>query len=246
MQIAERKKLVSSIKSTSADSTEKQDSSEQMDGLLPSPDFPSRNDESSVDVLNGSSLSVSNGNVAVREQLDAVPSSSSRPSDKNDEKQVVDLKKKIYNADPKDQLKGSSKTTYSDIIPDPKDQLEGSSKTKFSEVLPDPKDQLKGALKTKSSEILQDSKDQLKGSSKKDSSDFVPAFLSSKSSHSTVKEGKDGQPSEPTLKDDSDSVETAGVGVKPPPLAGVNVMNVIIVAAECAPWSKTGILLLNG
>ncbi|KAL6009131.1 Sucrose synthase [Asimina triloba] len=28
--------------------------------------------------------------------------------------------------------------------------------------------------------------------------------------------------------------------VKPPPLAGANVMNVILVAAECAPWSKTG------
>ncbi|KAK6155085.1 hypothetical protein DH2020_009333 [Rehmannia glutinosa] len=28
--------------------------------------------------------------------------------------------------------------------------------------------------------------------------------------------------------------------VKPPPLAGPNVMNIIMVAAECAPWSKTG------
>ncbi|XP_051140497.1 granule-bound starch synthase 2, chloroplastic/amyloplastic isoform X2 [Andrographis paniculata] len=28
--------------------------------------------------------------------------------------------------------------------------------------------------------------------------------------------------------------------IKPPPLAGVNVMNIILVAAECAPWYKTG------
>ncbi|XP_019157113.1 PREDICTED: granule-bound starch synthase 2, chloroplastic/amyloplastic [Ipomoea nil] len=28
--------------------------------------------------------------------------------------------------------------------------------------------------------------------------------------------------------------------LKPPPLAGTNVMNVILVCAECAPWSKTG------
>ncbi|XP_038903759.1 granule-bound starch synthase 2, chloroplastic/amyloplastic [Benincasa hispida] len=238
-QIAERKKLVSSIKSTSVDSKEEQDSNAQMDGLFPSPDFLSRNDESRFDVLNGSSLSVSNGSVAVKEQLDAVPSSSSRFSDKNDEKQVGDLKKNIYSADPKDQLKGSSKTKSSDILPDLKDQLKGSSKTKSSEVSPDPKDQLKGSSKTKSSVILQDSKDQLKGSSKKNSSDFVPAFLSSKSSYSTVKEGKD-PPNDPTLKVDSDAVETASVDVKPPPLAGANVMNVIIVAAECAPWSKTG------
>ncbi|KAL6520394.1 Sucrose synthase [Orobanche minor] len=27
---------------------------------------------------------------------------------------------------------------------------------------------------------------------------------------------------------------------KPPPLAGANVMNIILVAAECTPWSKTG------
>jgi starch synthase len=27
---------------------------------------------------------------------------------------------------------------------------------------------------------------------------------------------------------------------KPPPLAGPNVMNVVMVGAECAPWSKTG------
>ncbi len=28
-----------------------------------------------------------------------------------------------------------------------------------------------------------------------------------------------------------------------PPLAGPNVMNVIVVAAECAPWSKTGMII---
>lgn len=33
--------------------------------------------------------------------------------------------------------------------------------------------------------------------------------------------------------------------MKPPPLAGANVMNVIIVAAECAPWSKTGTPVLS-
>lgn len=33
-------------------------------------------------------------------------------------------------------------------------------------------------------------------------------------------------------------------GENPPPLAGPNVMNIILVAAECAPWSKTGNLTL--
>eukprot|EP01018_Ginkgo_biloba_P038499 Gb_33234 [translate_table: standard] len=43
--------------------------------------------------------------------------------------------------------------------------------------------------------------------------------------------------SEEDVKDD----EASGMAeAKPPPLAGPNVMNIIVVAAECAPWSKTG------
>ncbi|KAK7271796.1 hypothetical protein RJT34_27996 [Clitoria ternatea] len=37
---------------------------------------------------------------------------------------------------------------------------------------------------------------------------------------------------------ESNNVESEGE--KPPPLAGANAMNVILAAAECAPWSKTG------
>ncbi|RDX83390.1 hypothetical protein CR513_35688, partial [Mucuna pruriens] len=47
--------------------------------------------------------------------------------------------------------------------------------------------------------------------------------------------------SESILKEvanEADNVESEGE--KPPPLAGANAMNVILAAAECAPWSKTG------
>lgn len=40
--------------------------------------------------------------------------------------------------------------------------------------------------------------------------------------------------------DDEMDVAPEEENLKPPPLAGENVMNVILVAAECAPWSKTG------
>ena len=40
------------------------------------------------------------------------------------------------------------------------------------------------------------------------------------------------------VANEADNVE--GEGEKPPPLAGANVMNVILVAAECAPFVKTG------
>ncbi|GFQ02147.1 granule-bound starch synthase 2 chloroplastic/amyloplastic [Phtheirospermum japonicum] len=42
-------------------------------------------------------------------------------------------------------------------------------------------------------------------------------------------EGENGKIQDPTDED-----------VKPPPLAGPNVMNIILVSAECTPWSKTG------
>lgn len=41
----------------------------------------------------------------------------------------------------------------------------------------------------------------------------------------------------PESKDSEEELDDSG------PLAGVNVMNVIVVAAECAPWAKTGVCL---
>ncbi|TKY50254.1 Granule-bound starch synthase 2 [Spatholobus suberectus] len=47
--------------------------------------------------------------------------------------------------------------------------------------------------------------------------------------------------SESSLKEVANEAETVeSEGEKLPPLAGANVMNVILVAVECAPWSKTG------
>ncbi|KAM7278978.1 hypothetical protein ACFE04_006112 [Oxalis oulophora] len=46
----------------------------------------------------------------------------------------------------------------------------------------------------------------------------------------------DNKETEPRVVENEQLVEKA----KPPPLAGPNVMNVVLVAAECAPWSKTG------
>lgn len=65
--------------------------------------------------------------------------------------------------------------------------------------------------------------------------DFLPPFVSS-ISEITIPEDKKV---EEGLEVSDPAVEDA----EPPPLAGTNVMNVILVAAECAPWSKTGICL---
>ncbi|KAF5479163.1 hypothetical protein F2P56_000013 [Juglans regia] len=71
--------------------------------------------------------------------------------------------------------------------------------------------------------------------------DSLPSFLSSSYESSSEGDGNqeistktsltevDGEASDPVIED-----------IKPPPLAGANIMNVVLVAAECAPWSKTG------
>ncbi|PKI47889.1 hypothetical protein CRG98_031673, partial [Punica granatum] len=62
-------------------------------------------------------------------------------------------------------------------------------------------------------------------------------------SHGTPSPGRYEPPTEDATSSDSVKTDILPPFVsngKPPPLAGANVMNVILVAAECAPWIKTG------
>ncbi|KAL9233759.1 hypothetical protein vseg_008714 [Gypsophila vaccaria] len=69
----------------------------------------------------------------------------------------------------------------------------------------------------------------------------LPSFLSKNYKSSSFKKEKAQQIVEPTYQNRNDVVDDPkGEDVIPPPLAGSNVMNVILVAAECAPWVKTG------
>jgi starch synthase len=73
-------------------------------------------------------------------------------------------------------------------------------------------------------------------------SDKLPSFLSNTSEISTTNE-KQENVNEPILPEINNiENDPATEDILPPPLAGANVMNVIMVAAECAPWSKTGLL----
>ncbi|KAI4387796.1 hypothetical protein MLD38_000199 [Melastoma candidum] len=69
----------------------------------------------------------------------------------------------------------------------------------------------------------------------------LPPFVSSVSNaldkqDKRTEDSKVTSPQEDINKADNPSIEEE----KPPPLAGVNVMNIILIAAECVPWSKTG------
>ncbi|CAK9162915.1 unnamed protein product [Ilex paraguariensis] len=68
----------------------------------------------------------------------------------------------------------------------------------------------------------------------------LPSFLSSFSATSIIKDEQKEDFKESSLQEvTGEANDPANDNVKPPPLAGPNVMNVILVAAECAPWSKT-------
>ncbi|KAJ4832965.1 Sucrose synthase [Turnera subulata] len=74
-------------------------------------------------------------------------------------------------------------------------------------------------------------------SSEKSRSEKLPSFLTKPQEVSHVNDQSHEVLNELTLPFESDS-NTEGAAT--PPLAGANVMNVVLVAAECAPWKKTG------
>ncbi|KAI3799141.1 hypothetical protein L1987_34431 [Smallanthus sonchifolius] len=82
-----------------------------------------------------------------------------------------------------------------------------------------------------------DSKNKLQGATSEKATTYeLPPFVSDIST--TYKDSKDTNESAlHHVTDDADV--NIGEDVKSPPLAGPNVMNIILVAAECAPWSKT-------
>ncbi|KAM5581394.1 hypothetical protein ABKV19_010554 [Rosa sericea] len=81
-----------------------------------------------------------------------------------------------------------------------------------------------------------------KTSAKSEWSDSLPSFISTTVETSSLKDEEEHVDlKEPSLQEvNVGATDPTIEDVKPPPLAGPNVMNIILVAAECAPWSKTG------
>lgn len=151
-------------------------------------------------------------------------------------KQMKDSKEKAsFNRQTSKQLK-DSKEKPSFNITSPKQLKDSNEMVSFNI---DSSKQLKDSNEKASFTV--DSPKQLKDSKSKEAwSDKLPSFLSHTTEISSPKDEqqeKDLKFEELTSKETDANIEHA----KPPPLAGANVMNVILVAAECAPWSKTGI-----
>ncbi|OIT01157.1 granule-bound starch synthase 2, chloroplasticamyloplastic [Nicotiana attenuata] len=68
----------------------------------------------------------------------------------------------------------------------------------------------------------------------------VPSLFKESSAQSYMEQKSEIFEGSSAKKANIETEDPENVDEKPPPLAGTNVMNVILVAAECAPWSKTG------
>ncbi|XP_016454076.2 granule-bound starch synthase 2, chloroplastic/amyloplastic [Nicotiana tabacum] len=68
----------------------------------------------------------------------------------------------------------------------------------------------------------------------------VPSLFKESSAQSYMEQKSENFEGSSAEKANIEAEDPENVDEKPPPLAGTNVMNVILVAAECAPWSKTG------
>ncbi|CAO2820293.1 unnamed protein product [Amaranthus hypochondriacus] len=75
----------------------------------------------------------------------------------------------------------------------------------------------------------------------KDEKTMLPGSASSTYKSSSINNEKNKRLAESSSMERVEQVnDPAREHEKPPPLAGANVMNVILVASECAPWCKTG------
>ncbi|KAL3525926.1 hypothetical protein ACH5RR_014298 [Cinchona calisaya] len=139
-----------------------------------------------------------------------------------------------------EQFKESGK----DIFQSNEDAQSGSSITNYPDV--DLHKQFRSTTSETVTSVFQtsfdvDSENQLMRISTETIPSDVPSFLSQSDAtlHLEDKKHEDFEKSS-TEKVNVDKEDSENEEAKPPPLAGANVMNIILIAAECAPWSKTG------
>lgn len=186
-QIAERRKMVSSIKSSIINPEDNEVSYKGRDSSFPNMDLTSTGDSGGDEDYNGGILS---GNY-VHSNADKVPAALSSATSRGFGEGEKELGKDLSLENPSLDLEAS------------KQLKDTSPKTVWS--------------------------------------DPLPSFLSKSVETASPKEEKQEDFRELSSEEvNNEAAVSMGEDVKPPPLAGTNVMNIILVAAECAPWSKTG------
>ncbi|KAL2898488.1 Granule-bound starch synthase 2 chloroplastic/amyloplastic, partial [Bienertia sinuspersici] len=210
-QIAERKKIVSSIKS-SLINNEGKPFIEDSDNSSPKVDLGTKqkpvnyeNDSCTVSARNNDSVS---GNVSKHQP--SVPANS--PEERREQ---VRSSMKTLNSESSKQKEVLNKAPEK-----PPSKHYGSSSS---------------SRETIQSMSHQQSADGVYRSKKPEENSMLANSMTETYNSYSIKEQKDKP-----LKDDEQVNNPVIEDAKPTPLAGANVMNVILVAAECAPWRKTG------
>ncbi|KAK3212662.1 hypothetical protein Dsin_017368 [Dipteronia sinensis] len=228
-QIAERRKLASSIKGSIAN-PEEEVSYEQRENSFSNLDLSSAGGSNAVEDQSTNFSSSIYDDSTAKEVQEILPSGVIRDSNVGEEESGNGLppKRTSINIDSPKRLKDTN-TEVQEILPsaDIRDSYVGGKESG-------------NGLPPKRTSINIDSPKQMKDTNSEAAwSTELPSFLSRTSKISSLKDEedlKDLNLQEVTIEATDPTVDYA----KPPPLAGANVMNVILVAAECAPWSKTG------
>lgn len=219
-QISERRKLVSSIKSTIINPTDELSTKE---GEKSSPEVVMGTNDRSV--ANGHPSTVASGRI-----IDSVATNVTK--------------------DEPPAFRMSSNEGKQEQITTPSRPENGDSSSMQKEVIrrlpKKPPSQLNGAGsdgKIKTTDSLSPVKNASVAESprKVEKITILPDFISETSTSYSKTDEKAQNSEERSSKGLSEQVNVpSGENVKPPAPAGVNVMNIILVAAECAPFSKTG------
>lgn len=229
-QIAERKKLVSSIKSSIIDPESDELPYEEHNGSFSSIGVATTEDDKISEDLDNESLSTSGTHSPVHDVNENPTSASSEYSFAN----MTEPGKDLHHNDKPQPKATTSESVQSQEVP---------SVSPRSSVTPSPepfsnKDSYKWL--NNATELISSSETSNKVESDKLKDANVGTTILSDAPLS-LKYEKIKDEEESNLEDTKVKVQDPiGEDVKPPPLAGPNVMNVILVAAECAPWCKTG------
>lgn len=226
-QIAERRKVVSSIKSSLADA---QGTFDGGDGSLSDVDIPDVDKDYNVTLPSVATTTITGvqKNTPPAISQDFVES---KREVKRDLAQEGMLKNSTLKAAQSDER--ASPLSRSSITASSQTSSTVSSAKRILNVPPEtPKSSQETTLDVNSRKSLVD----VPG---KKIQSYVPSLRKESSAQSHV-EQKNENLEGSSAEANEETEDPVNVDEKPPPLAGTNVMNIILVAAECAPWSKTG------
>ncbi|KAH7554577.1 hypothetical protein ACOSP7_027993 [Xanthoceras sorbifolium] len=228
-QIAERRKLVSSIKGSIAN-PEEEVSYEQRENSFPNLDLSSASGSNVVEDQSTNFSSSSYDNSTAKDVQENQPSGVITDSNVGGKESgnILPPKRTSINTDSLKRSKDTN-TDVQEIVPSRviRDSNVGGKESG-------------NGLPPKRTFINADSPKQLKDSESAWSTE-LPSFLSRTSEISSLKDEEHEDLKDSSLQEvTSEATDPTADDAKLPPLAGANVMNVILVAAECAPWSKTG------